>query len=420
MNRLLDDALALWAACPDTLPDFGPSFQPVEQSAAEAQLDRFLGCLQAELEALPRSAAARRASHTRISAAFDEFGRGALHLDEDQMQLLLSDGFAGIGARMARRAREFDAAVPLADVQQASRNAWTACGLQLLFGRKIALTPSIFAYSMLYPYTDNYLDDPAASPQDKLGFSHRFGSRLAGRPVPAANSREETIWRLAGLIEGEYARTTHPRIFESLLDIHAAQHDSLRLRRNSEASYDEVLGTSFHKGGASVLADAWLAASDLSPEQARFAFLWGVLLQLGDDLQDLTEDLDAGVLTLFTQAAARIPLDRLTCRTLHFAGAVMALMPQSPTPTSPALRGLIHKSSFSLIIRAAGAAGGRYSPAYLAGLERHSPFRFAALAGRKRSLGRRSARLSGLFEAFLEGSEDEPVFPWLPSSLMPR
>jgi hypothetical protein len=25
------------------------------------------------------------------------------------------------------------------------------------------LTPSIFAYSMLYPYADNYLDDPSTS-----------------------------------------------------------------------------------------------------------------------------------------------------------------------------------------------------------------------------------------------------------------
>ncbi|MBI3362357.1 MAG: class 1 isoprenoid biosynthesis enzyme, partial [Chloroflexi bacterium] len=224
------------------------------------------------------------------------------------MRLLLSDGFAGIGGRMARRARGFDPAVPLADVLQASRNAWTACGLQLLFGRMMALTSSIFAYSMLYPYTDNYLDDPSASAQDKLGFSRRFGMRLAGQPAEVANSREEAIWRLVGLIEGEYPRATYPRVFESLLDIHAAQHNSLRLRRNLDASYDEILHTSFHKGGSSVLADAWLAAGELSPEQARFAFLWGVLLQLGDDLQDLTEDLDAGVLTLFTHAAARMPL----------------------------------------------------------------------------------------------------------------
>jgi len=33
---------------------------------------------------------------------------------------------------------------------------------------------------------------------------------------------------------------------------------------------------------------------------------------------------------------------------------------------------------------------------------------------------RRRGAVSRLFEAFLEGDEDEPAFPLLPSSLMPR
>lgn len=47
------------------------------------------------------------------------------------------------------------------DILQASRNAWTARALQMLLGRDMGLTPAIFAYSMFYPYADNYLDDPA-------------------------------------------------------------------------------------------------------------------------------------------------------------------------------------------------------------------------------------------------------------------
>ena len=58
------------------------------------------------------------------------------------------------------------------------------------------LTPSIFAYSMLYPYSDNYLDDPSVSREAKLSFSVRFGRRLAGDAVASANPLEATIWRL--------------------------------------------------------------------------------------------------------------------------------------------------------------------------------------------------------------------------------
>ena len=66
------------------------------------------------------------------------------------------------------------------------------------------LTPSIFAYSMLYPYTDNYLDDPSTSLAAKLEFSGRFRQRLEGYAIAALNEQEATIWRLVEIIEEEY------------------------------------------------------------------------------------------------------------------------------------------------------------------------------------------------------------------------
>ena len=53
------------------------------------------------------------------------------------------------------------------------------------------------------------------------------------------------------------------------------------------------------KGGTSVLADACMARGWLNEEESRFAFDWGVLLQLGDDLQDVREDMQRGSMTLF-------------------------------------------------------------------------------------------------------------------------
>ena len=79
------------------------------------------------------------------------------------------------------------------------------------------LTPSIFAYSMLYPYTDNYLDDPATSRGAKLAFSDRFRRRLDGDAVEPFNDREATIWRLVELIEEQYARADWPEVYASLL-----------------------------------------------------------------------------------------------------------------------------------------------------------------------------------------------------------
>lgn len=276
------------------------------------------------------------------------------------------------------------------------------------------VTPAIFAYSMLYPYSDNYLDDAAVPRERKLSFSAQFRRRLAGENVLASNGREETIWKLVSLIESGYARAEFPEVYASLLAIHHSQEESIRLL---QCDRDDVLPIVFTKGGASVLADAYLAAGQLTDAEASFAFDWGVLLQLGDDLQDVREDTAAGLRTVFSTGAVTGKLDALTNRTFHFALQVMTRM-EALTGAPEALKDLLRRSSISLVVRAAGALREHYSDAWIAEIESYSPFRFAFLSSRKEKLARHKGRLAGLFEAFLAGSEDEPVFPLLPSSLL--
>ena len=421
MTELLQESIALWQESPVSLPSFERTFTPNEQAARETQLERFLASLQAELRSLPRSRPERDAARNRVTSAFVRLGRTGLDLEDRHLELLLDGGFSAIGTELARRARRFDPAVSTADILQASRNAWTACGLQMLLGRNMHVTPAIFAYSMLYPYTDNYLDAPSISREAKLGFSGRFGRRLAGDGVAPANDREDAIWRLIGLIEDQYARADWPQVFASLLEIHRAQENSIRLLRHGLSRQGiDVVKLSFDKGGASVLADGYLAAGSLSPEQARFIFGWGVLLQLADDLQDVRQDRQDGMLTVFSEHAGRRPLDEVTNRTLHFGQRVMQWMDGLAGPDCRALRELIKRSSRSMLIRSAGETPDLYTTEYLAELETHSPFRFAFLKSQGRQLAKRRGLLIQLFEVFLEGEEDEPAFPMLPGALMPR
>ena len=419
-TELLEEALGIWRGCPASPPPLERRFNQSQQEEGERHLSHFLGGLRAELRSIPRTRAERQGVHQRITAVFAGFARSGLGLDEDQLRILLHGGLSSIGTEMVRQARRFDTDVSLTDVLQASRNAWTACGLQMLFGRQMHLTPSIFAYSMLYPYSDNYLDDPAIGGGEKRGFSARFGQRLAGAVVVPSNARESAIWRLVELIEGEYPRPEYPQVFKSLGLIQMAQEQSLLLMRNSAADAVDVARLSFAKGGTSVLADAYLAAGTPDPAQARFAFHWGVLLQLADDLQDVEEDRQAGVRTVFTQDAERSTLDECTSRTLYFAKWVMGLLGELPVVDGGTLAGLIRRSSLSLIVRSAGEAAPLYSPAYLNAIEGQSPFRFSFLNSSHRKFQERSGMIVQLFEAFLAGDSDEPAFPWLPSSLMPR
>ena len=387
----------------------------------ESRMDLFLKSLEEEMRRPPSSRAERQAMHERLTVAFADFGRTTLNLDDRHLQVLLAGGFSTIGTAMARQARRFDPKVSVADIFQASRNAWTACGLQVLFGRSMCLTPSIFAYSMLYPYTDNYLDDPATPTEIKHGFNHRFSRRLCGDAIAPSGRHEAIIWRLVELIESQYPRERHPGVFESLVWIQAAQEKSLRLlRRAAPLGETSVLALSFEKGGTSVLADGYLAGETLTPEQARFAFNWGVFLQLADDLQDVQDDRKRGVQTIFSRAAGREPLDALTNRLMQFGAEVMMQMHDLPDVGSLPLRQLIARSCLSFLVRSAGEASGLYTKEYVAAVEALSPFRFAFLNDRQRRLACHRGIFAKLFEAFLAGEPDEPAFPLLPGSLMPR
>ena len=186
---------------------------------------------------------------------------------------MLTQEFLPVGTELARRARRFDADLGMGEIIQAARNAWTACGLQPLLGRTVTLTPSIFGYSLMYPYSDNYLDDDAIPAETKRRFSQRFRRRLLGEPLQAANDRERAIWDLIALVEMQYPRTRFPRVFECLLAIHQAQERSInQLAMADSGAHTEVLHLSCAKGGTSVLADACLARGSLNKPESQFAF----------------------------------------------------------------------------------------------------------------------------------------------------
>lgn len=293
------------------------------------------------------------------------------------------------------------------DIVQACRNAWTACGLQPLLGEPVGITTSILGYSLLYPYSDNYLDRVDISREAKLRFSERFRDRLRGEMALAEDDREAAIWTLVGLIEEQYPRADYPEVFDCLLAIHRAQEQSLGQLKSSEESDDaQVLTMSCAKGGSSVMADACLSHGWLSSQESRFSFEWGVLLQLGDDLQDVRQDLARGSVTLFSSAVATgTPLDALVVQLLRFSERVGAQMDDLSNGTEM-LRELLRMSWRSLIIGAIAESHEFFTPQFLEEAERCSPFRYGFLRARNKKLASRQGLYTTLFDAFLEAPDD--------------
>ena len=144
---------------------------------------------------------------------------------------------------------------------------------------------------------------------DRIFGNEREGYVYARYGSPTNAALEQA---LTAVEEGEAALTFGSgmaAVYASLLAIHHAQEQSIRLLRRGLArpAGVDVVRLSFDKGGTSVLADGYLAAGSLSGEQARFVFNWGVLLQLADDLQDVRQDCQDGMLTVFTEHSGRAP-----------------------------------------------------------------------------------------------------------------
>ncbi len=192
-NQLLQQCTALWWECGTQDAAAGRAYTVREQAANERDLAHFVQEILAESQHPPRDAAECNALQERLLTTGSQVAQRAFGFSSLQIAALRPRDFSTVLQEFARQAKCFDPTLSEADIYQAGRNALTAHLLQLLLGRPLEFTPAIFAYSLLYPYTDNYLDDPQRSADDKRAFAVRFQQRLSGQVVAPADSHEQRL-----------------------------------------------------------------------------------------------------------------------------------------------------------------------------------------------------------------------------------
>jgi hypothetical protein len=297
---------------------------------------------------------------------------------EDEINGDFSKSLPIITHKFIHNVKEFDSTISLDKMVQALRNVWIMNILQVLFNIKVEYTPSVFAYSMLYPYTDNYLDSTEISLQDKKSINERFKLRLEGEQINPNNSYEEALFRLVSTIEEQYPRISYGKVYESLLCIHAAQCNSLTQQKGMSSPYEkDILGISTEKGGTSVLADAYLVNGTLSSPKADFMFAYGTLLQFCDDLQDAKEDLLNMHMTIFSQTAGKWPFDNITNALFNFSNKIVDLDKGFTSEESFKMKNFLKKNLTSLIFEAISQNYNLYSKEYIKNIEKYYPFRMS-------------------------------------------
>ena len=376
IEKLRHKYMELWWNTDKSFPVLGEEISVKEKILREKHTNMFLNDLFYHLKQCPETDEQRANWKNALWTMIKTFGHHS-GFTEEEINGDFSKSLPIITHAFISNVNTFNKDIKLDKMVQALRNVWIMNILQVLFNIKVEYTPSVFAYSMLYPYTDNYLDNPEISFQDKQDLSKKFKLRLEGENTEAVNAYEEALFRLVGLIEGQYPRDCHKELYESLLCIHDAQCNSLTQHNAMTSPYErDVLGISTQKGGASVLADAYLVKGNLSEAQADFAFAFGALLQFCDDLQDAKEDLNNGDMTMFSVTSEKWPLDNITNALFDFSNKIMADSSEDFTDEeSNKMKIFLKKNLVFLIFEAISQNHNLYSKEYIKKIEKQFPFR---------------------------------------------
>ncbi len=267
-----------------------------------------------------------------------------LKVEEWVCQLLDNEGYYEVTYRFINMAKELIKGISFDEIFQALRNIWVIIALQIYMGDEVKLTDAMFAYSMLYPLTDNYLDNPDISMKEKKSFNDRFYQKISDNISQPANEEEKRIFSMIDLIEADYPRNKYPNVYKGLLTILDGQKKSLAQHKSKNLNDIDLLHYTFYKGGASVLADAYLVRGELSEDEAIFAYGYGIILQLADDLQDINEDLKNHHDTPYNQQSLRGHLDELYQKHENFIRYYMSNIFQISTKKQLALYQLLERS----------------------------------------------------------------------------
>ncbi|HEY5914952.1 MAG TPA: hypothetical protein VJA21_30535 [Verrucomicrobiae bacterium] len=401
---------ALWEAADAATPRMGPVIPPRQKLERESRLNLQLEEIKTKLRCFPRSRQRREGWREDLLNTAKELAGRTLGLPEAGLDLFFTRTGLDATQQFVRDARTFDSALSDESLFQALRNLWVIYSIQLLLERKVALSAPVFAYCMLYPWTDNYLDDPQIPREAKIGFGEWLGRRLGGSRVAPPDSHAAQVGRLVALIEESFPRPEFEDVYFSLSAIHRAQISSLQQQQQATSLPNEqdLIRITVEKGGTSVLADACLVAGRLSDPEADFMFGYGVLLQLLDDLQDLRNDLANGHVTVFARQAAHGLLDELASRLWSFTQTVLWSSCRFEAPKFQPVKALIQANCKLLLLQAVARNCGFYTARFVAALESFFPAHFSFINSRQASLDaecrtiisrlRRSRRIHSAFD----------------------
>ena len=376
MTDRRDIIRAAWEEQPESFPDFlkenpglFPQINTAQKRENKALMQEFSQKMKKKLRQKPDGKEQQAQWELNLESDFMDFiQREKIIALSEWMRPEVIDEFKREAKHFVNRVREFDGDLSPAQIWQSMRNYFIYAVIVEVQGENQNARDPILAYSLLYPYTDNYIDDEQIAKSEKERYNQMIALKLKGQTVEPQNLLEEKTCRLLQMILEAYEGAKKQRIAETLLQLLEAQNLSIG-QQQAEVTEEQILEISIWKGSTSVLADYLFAAADWTEYEETFYLKFGFLLQLVDDLQDIEEDRKAERNTLMTVARNRKRLEQRVNRLLWFTWNVI----REFEPRNPELKRFVLKSCVEISLLTAARSPQFFSKRYLKALEPYLP-----------------------------------------------
>lgn len=391
----------IWRDCPVELPPSSRLYSPDEQIEREHLSKEMLSTFKSEFRRSGRSEQDFAEYVNRSMPLLRLYFQQLFDLDDRQLETLDELGFIESGLSFVRNAVQIDDEIDRRYILQALPNIWVMNLVQLIFQKSILLTNAMSSYSLLYPYTDNLLDDPGIRENEKRFFNRRLEQILNGRKLTAINDHERAVFSLVDCVLSSYDRDHEKLVRAGLLAIHRAQKRSLELQFG-EGSKDghDTLGICIEKGGVSVVVNGCLVSDVVDHTQAEFLFGYGSFLQFQDDLMDVSSDANAGIETVFSQTSSLNNLDDQALRLFQYGKRLFERDGFASIPIPAVVRSIMQRTAELIPIGAVALAPERFSQEFLQSLEGRFPVRFDFLRQERNSFKKALPKLTARFDDY--------------------
>ncbi len=390
-----------WLLAGEDFPDFLDVIPLEKKQQNEAYLSKVSEAFQIQKNHLPRLSFGRRKWRKKtLDLIFQVLYQENIIGIHNSMERAEIDAFYEELMVFLKQVRRFSPELRFDEIGQGIRNYIVYAMFKVIHHVQSGFSNAGFGYSMLYPFTDNYIDSMKPSSDEKKEYNRLIRDKLMGREVHPACDHHKKTCDLLQAIATDYPREKDDRIYTLLLMMLEAQEESLRQQNQTIIlSEEERLDISLFKGGVSVLVDRFLINKELTPADLHFYMGFGFYLQLADDLQDIKEDSRKGHQTLFTVDLSKEREEKLVNKLLHFLNGIM----NTYSAENDTFKNFVLESSNQLIYTSLCGSKEFFSREYQDRIEKYLPITLSYLEATKaNSLDRQNDKVQDNYIKILD------------------